>query len=382
MGDSIAKYLKKENLQSFTAWSIYFFINIIFCVKYNPVSAIEPLYIIVIYPLIVYAIYKITSYKNIQQQNYFFILISILILAAVVFLMNYLDKYSIKVDRWSALSFWSESLKNGIFPYSTYTHLGNAATPSPVWQLFHFPFHLLGDTFYGDIFCLIVFWVFLFFNRRKLNIGAFILLLALSPCFWWEMAVRSDLLCNMLLAYVFLSSLFYYSKFWNKHIYLAGLIVGLFLCTKMLVAIPLFLYFFPKFLTFKTKEKLIFAAIVIVAAIVPFMPFMIGESSILNHPEYNPMMTQSRQGSVWVVLVGAILIIFSSLKWKTMRDCFFLSGVFLFLLILTVGIRIMLNYDFHFIIFEDEFDKSYFNVSIPFFLFCICEIRKSRLKGI
>jgi hypothetical protein len=318
----------------------------------------------------VLGIFKLTQYKSMRDNKYFFAGIACCILLLAALLMNYIDKYSVEVDRWSALAFWSENLKNGIFPYGTPTHMGGYASPYPVWQLFHFPFHLLGDTAYGQLFCLAVFFVFLYLNKKRVNSGTFILLLALSPGFWWEMSVRSDLLCNMLLVYLFLSSMFYY-QFWQKHIYLVAVITGLFLCTKMLVAIPLFLFIFPNFLRLDVKKKGWFALWVIVGLVVPFLPFLFGSHGILNHPEYNPILQQTRQGNSWVVLLLAILIIYASLKWKTMRDCFFFSGIFLFALILSVGMEITLFNDIHYTFFGDEFDVSYFNVSIPFFLFCV-----------
>jgi len=370
-------FFKKSNLQTVAAWSFYFLINIIFCVKYNPIPEIKPLYIVFLYPAIVYGIYKLTTYKGIQKKNFFFIVIACVTVGFTAFLMSHIDKYSIEVDRWSALSFWSENLKNGVYPYGSLTHLDHRASPYPVWQFFHFPFHLLGDTGYAQLFCLAVFFVFLFLNRNRINIGGFILLMVLSPGFWWEMCVRSDLLCNMLLVYIFLSSLFYYPG-WRKKIYGVGLITGLFLCTKMLVAIPLFLYIFPYFLKLKSKEKVGFALITAAGAIVPFLPFLIGENSILNHPEYNPMLQQTYQANRWVVIVGLVLVVLASLKWKTMKDCFFLAGLFLFLLIFSVGVEIWIGNNLHYTIFGDEFDISYFNVSVPFFLFCINELISPR----
>lgn len=364
----------KDKWLTIIAWSMYFIVNLVFCIKYNPVAEIKPLYIIVLYPLIVLGIYKLTTYKDIQLKKYFYLITAFFILLLAILLMANIDKYSVDVDRWSALAFWSENLKNGLYPYGTPTHLGGYASPYPVWQLFHFPFHLMGDTGYGQIFCLLVFFIFLFAKRNRVNAGGFILLMALSPGFWWEMSVRSDLLCNMLLVYIFLSYMFYYPQ-WEKYKYWIGLLIGLFLCTKMLVAIPLFIYFFPKWLTFKTKEKIGFALVVILGLVGPFIPLLFGENSILYHPEYNPILQQTRQGNIWIVVVGFILILTSSLTWKRMKVCFFLSGLFLFLLNFSVGVNIYLSSNLQYVIFGNELDVSYFNVSIPFLLFCINEIR-------
>jgi len=366
---------RTDHLQTGFAWTIYFFVNVIYCIKYNPFEGIHPLYFIVFYPLIVMGIYRLTAYTRIQQKNIFFLIAACTILLFALFLWHYIDRWSVNVDRWSALAFWSENLKNGNYPYGTPTHLGNRASPFPVWQLFHFPFYLLGDTAYGQLFCLLIFFASLFHWRTKINIGGIVVLLALSPGFWWEIVVRSDLLCNMLLLFVFLTAQFYNSTFWDKHKILTAAITGLFLCTKLLVAIPLALLFFPKFMKFNTRDKTLFALTVIACFFLPFIPFLVGEYSILNHPEYNPFIQQTCQGSVLTVAIGGVLLLIAALAWHRMRDMYFFAGLFLFALILTVGIRIALKNGWDTIIFEDEFDKSYFNVCVPFFLFVIHEFK-------
>jgi hypothetical protein len=357
--------------QKIVAWVVYFFINIVFCIKYNPVDGIHPIVFLIFYPLIVIVFYRIAVYLRILHKEYFFLTITIAILLIALFLWFYIDRWSVQVDRWSALAFWSENLKNGNFPYGTPTHLGGYASPFPVWQLFHFPFHLLGDTAYGQLFCLLVFFVSLYHWRTKINTGGFMILLALSPAFWWEIAVRSDLLCNMLLLFVFLLAQFYNSGFWKKHKIFTASMVGLFLCTKLLVAFPLFLYFFPGFLKFNIKDKIVFALTTIVWFIIPFLPFLFGEQGLLNHPEYNPFFQQTRQGNVWFIATGCVFMVSASCVWKRMKDLYFLSGLSLFALILTVGIRIGLKNGWSTLIVEDELDKSYFTVCIPFFLYVI-----------
>ncbi|MCL1932948.1 MAG: hypothetical protein FWF53_03915 [Candidatus Azobacteroides sp.] len=362
---------RTELLQTGIVWAVYFFVNVIFCIKYNPFEAIKPLYLLIFYPLIVIGIYKITTYIRIQQKNYFFLFLAFAVLVFALFLWHY-------INHWSALAFESENLKSGKFTYEIPSHLGGYESSFPVWQLFYFPFYLFGDTAYGQWFCLLIFFIMLFCWRTRINIGGIILLLALSPGFWWEIAVRSDLLCNMLLLFVFLTAQFYYFAYWDKHKLLAAAITGFFLCTKMLVAIPLFLYFFRKFFKYTTKEKIGFASVVFVCFFIPFLPFLFGEADILNHPEYNPLFLQSRQGSAPIVAVGCILLLGAAFVWKRMKDLYFLAGAFLFALVLTTGIRIGLKNGWDSIIFEDEFDKSYFNVCIPFFLFFIHEVKKRK----
>ncbi|MDR1403762.1 MAG: hypothetical protein LBJ60_08695 [Tannerellaceae bacterium] len=367
----------KDKVTTILSWTVYLFVNLIFCIKYNPFGGSAVWYILVAYPALVWGAFRLTRYKNMRQSKYFFMLVAAFILALAFLLMRFIDKYTVDVDRWSALAFWSENLKNGLFPYGTPTHRGGYASPYPVWQLFHFPFHLLGDTGYGQLFCLFVFFLFLYVNSARLNGGGFILLLALSPGFWWEASVRSDLLCNMLLLYLFVSSLFY-CRLQARHSYAVAIAAGLFLCTKMLVAIPLFLFLFPYFLRLPGRKKFCFALLVAAGATVPFLPFLFGEQGLLNHPEYNPILQQTRQGNTGVAALLSALIVWASFKWKSRRDYFFLSGLFLFLLIASVGIEITWRANLAYTLFGDEFDVSYLNVSIPFFLFCINEKKACR----
>jgi len=372
-----------DSLKVGIAWTVYFFVNVIFCIKYNPFEAIHPLLIVISYPLIVFGIYKITVLIRVQQQNYFFLILGFAIVILALFLWHYIDRWSVDVDRWSALAFWSESLLNGQYNFGSHTHLGGYASPLPVWQLFHFPFYLLGDTAYGQLFCLLIFFVFLFCWRTRLNIGGITLLLALSPGFWWEIAVRSDLLFNMLLLFVFLTAQFYYSAFWDKHKILTGAIVGLFICTKLFVVIPLFLFFFPRFLKYNMKEKIGFAITVIVCFSIPFIPFLFNENSILSNEKYNPFILQLCQGNDWqscqmnilLLAIGSILLVIFAFMWKQIRELYFMTGLFLFALILAVGIYWGTQIGWSSVVLGDKFDKSYFNICIPFFLFFIHEIK-------
>ena len=82
-----------------------------------------------------------------------------------------------------------------------------------------------------------------------------------------------------------------------------------------------------------------------------------------------------------IVVLGFILLLIAAIKWKRMKDMYFLAGAFLFMLVLTIGIRIGLKNGFDTVISGDEFDKSYFNVCIPFFLFIIHEIKKKKFDS-
>jgi hypothetical protein len=152
--------------------------------------------------------------------------------------------------------------------------------------------------------------------------------------------------------------------------------------------VPLCLYFVTRFLKFNTKDKVLFALTTIAGFTIPFLPFLFGDHSFLNHPEYNPFIVQfcqskaweSCQINVWFAVLGVIILVYASFKWQRMKDLFFLSGLFLFALILAVGIRSGIRFGWHSVIFDPVFDKSYFSICIPFFLFYIHEMKKKTLN--
>ena len=127
---------------------------------------------------------------------------------------------------------------------------------------------------------------------------------------------------------------------------------------------------------------------VIICFSVPFLPFLSGEHSFLKHPEYNPFLLQMCQGNdwnnckivVWFFIIGSFLIVFASFMWKRMNDLYFLAGLFLFMLVLAAGIRYGFRDGLNSVLFDAKFDKSYFNVCIPFLLFYINEIKKRQFS--
>lgn len=341
-------------LQTGIAWAIYFLINLVFCIKYNPSEAIHPLYILVLYPVIVIGIYKTTAYLRIQQKNYFFLTLAFVIFLFSFFLLNYTGYLMDYAGRWPVFAGRSDGLK-------------------------------ICGAGYLQLFCLLIFLISLFCWRTKINIGGILLLFALSPAFWREIAVRSDSLCIMLLVFVFITFHFYYPAFWNKHKTLSAVIAGLFLCTELLVAVPLLLYFFRLLSKYSAKERTLFVLTVLACFFVLLLPFLFGEQGgLLKHLEYHSFILQLYHGNslqfykmnIWLLGLGFILLLYAAFAWKQMRDMYFLAGLFLFLFILAAFIHTGIKDGFYSSIFEAKSDLSSFNVCIPYFLFYIHEMKK------
>ena len=100
---------------------------------------------------------------------------------------------------------FNSALLDGRFPYLERTHLGSQLWGLPVAYLVGLPFQWLGDVGYlqAAVFAGFVF-VCARLYARDFDVVGPLVLLAASPAFLWEVAVRSDLLSNALLAAVFL----------------------------------------------------------------------------------------------------------------------------------------------------------------------------------
>ena len=179
-----------------------------------------------------------------------FALFCIVALAGMLAMQLAIDPYSLQVDRWSALHFPIQNLLHGIYPYGATTHLGGNASPFPVWQVLHIPFYLLGNV---GLSFFVAAGLFLWSSRKVLGperAAAIGLLLVSSVGVWYEAAVRSDLITNMLLVASFAClCLPRLSDEWaGRHGWQLAVAVGLLACTRVIVLLPLGLLFFPHLL--------------------------------------------------------------------------------------------------------------------------------------
>ncbi len=155
-----------------------------------------------------------------------------------------IDPWSIKVDRWSALTGPISYLLAGKYPYMAPTHLGGFASPFPVWQVIHIPFYLLGNVALSFFVALILFIYTLYKTSGVSYIGIAALMLT-SPAVWHEAIVRSDLFTNMMLVAsvtVFMYKALTTDNTWLERHWLAVAVVcGLLLSTRLFAAVPLFI---------------------------------------------------------------------------------------------------------------------------------------------
>lgn len=305
------------------------------------------------------------------KEIYFKVLtfgILLLIISGIVFLLVSIDPYSVRVDRWSAVTFFLDSLLQGNYPYAAHTHVSSSNFPSPfpIWYVINFPFYLLGDVGYGLI-AFIIATTILVWNLLKSYKGTFLFLLffALSPAYWWEVLVRSDSLSNAFL--VFGMIVWFYTRgFTLKENFLTAVVIcGIAAATRLSAVLPLALFFFKPYTGLDLKHKIFFPAVILLFVFIAFSPFIFWEDGIFF--QRNPFMSQTSVGSSYILLSMVILGIFMALRIDNLGKFFLLVQVFMFVFILASQIGLIVTRGIQGSIFADStYDISYFSLLLPY----------------
>ncbi|HEY5588726.1 MAG TPA: hypothetical protein VIK86_07205 [Candidatus Paceibacterota bacterium] len=356
---------------------LFLFINCLFVAKYTSRLGVHPLVFIVIYILLALTVWWLFTKKkdriiSANAKTLYFLTLSFVILG--ILLLNYtIDPMKLQVDRWSAIHNFIHNLFNGVYPYAAHTHLGGYGSPFPVWQVFHIPFYLLGNVGLGMLFSVVFLSVFLIWLFKDYYIALVaIVLLAISPAFWYEVAVRSDLIYNFI--FCFIAVAFIHKKKYsiqNQALGL-GLMCGLFLSTRFSIVIPFAIYLLPDFIRSDIKQKLVFGIVTILIFIISFLPFIFWNYNTFLFSEYNPFILQTRQGTLLEVLIIAFLGIYLSTKWKeNISNCYSYISITLIVLVSVTFIHRMISDNFNNGLFDSAYDITYFNMALPFIIFSL-----------
>jgi hypothetical protein len=355
---------------------IYVFVNSLFLFKYaTRINFFSPEIIFVSYLFFISVFFllcnHITIHSNFQKVLLVFLLVFISIL--IVFIQNKINPANINVDRWSAINNFILNLLHGISPYSAQTHLGGYGSPFPVWQIFHLPFFLLGDIALAMVFCFLCFIITIkwFTDSNKVALSSLFMLI-LSPAFWYEVFVRSDLMYNFLCVLIALLIIRKLNINIQSNAVKLGIICGFFLSTRFSIFIPFALYFFYEFKSINFKKKIIFLSIILLVFILTFLPFAIWDFNSLFLSRHNPFILQTSQSSGIEIIIVLFLIIYFSLRAKSNFNLTvsYISITIFILVGLTFLIRAF-NNKFIWSIFSSAYDISYFNMALPFTIFSL-----------
>lgn len=364
---------------NFIQFLLFLLINNLFVAKYA--SRITPYYpiLMAIYTSAVILVYIVTVKKNIELKKLpvktTYITLTLISLIGIFTLLHLINPYSVKVDRWSAIHNFLQNLFSGQYPYAARTHLGGYGSPFPVWQFFHIPFYLLGDVglampFAFALMSIMLVWLFNSYKQALL----FLSYLIISPAFWYEAAVRSDLLYNMILCFLSICILYKKNIRIADHYVLIAILCGLFLSTRLPIVIPFSLYLLPDFFKSNIKAKLIFILVAAAIFVISFLPLVFWNSNMLFFFKYNPFILQTRQGSVWETIIVATAGIYLSTKWKDIKTCFFYTSTTLIVLVvLSIAYRMYKSGNVD--LFSTAYDITYFNMALPFIIFILAQTK-------
>ena len=365
-----------------TQWQLilYLFVNILFIFKYLTRTEISVPLITVLYISgilgFVYLYFKWSPKVSEKLFKYSsFVLLSITLILIAVGLL-YIDPYTVRVDRWSAVSFYLEGLFNGEYPYGIHTHVSetNFPSPFPLWHVINIPFYLLGDVGIGLIFFLIITFVTvkIYFNSYR-KAFLFLVLLILSPAYWWEVAVRSDSLSNGFLVLTFI--LWYTKKGYSvdKNFWLTIILCGIIASTRLSSVLPVALFLFAQYIQTNWLKKILFPLSILAFVLVVFMPFVLwtidGTYVFFTR---NPFMSQTSVGNPVFLIIMIVAGIIFALKWKNTDEYFEYAASFMFIFMAGSQLSLIMTRGISGSFFTDStYDLSYFTLYLPYTLMAL-----------
>jgi len=355
---------------------IYIAINSLFIYKYGLRTPFSPIAIFVVYLLVIitsiYLFKKFSSFlSEITYKRLTWFALT-LVIACIGFLIYKIDPLSVRVDRWSAVSYFLDALFQSKYPYAAHTHVSttNFPSPFPIWYVINLPFYLLGDMGYG-----LIFFLFLYLYAIKMVFNSYkyvfmsILLLVLSPAYWWEVLVRSDSLSNGILVFAILL-LIYKKKFTiEKQFILMIVLCGIIACTRLSAVIPVVLFLFRPYIGLNLKMKILFPIGIIVFMLLCFAPFIFWDTNTWVFFERNPFMSQTSVGNVYILIAMVALGIYVSFRWKNLIDFNYFTAIFIFIFISLSQLSLIFNNPESFSFTTDSnVDISYFTLSLPYLI--------------
>lgn len=354
---------------------VFLLINSFFILKYVPRLGINPLVIWALYLIFILAIFiffykylAIASEKKIRIIYWSVLVLALIGIGAILYII---DPYTLRIDRWSALSFFWDSFLEGQYPYAAHTHLRiNSFTSSfPVWLGINFPFYLMGDVGYELLFFLVITAIairYYFGSYRKAFF--FLFLLLLSPAYWYEVGVRSDSLSNGLFVFMIILWFIKTNRTLANSFLLSILLCSAVASTRFSAVIPIALFLFQPYLHLSLKQKIIFPLSIIGIAFLFLAPFIFWDTNTWIFFRHNPFMAQTGNGNIYYLMIMIILGVFFAMRWKNTSQLFAYISIFMFVFMLGSQFVSIITAG-HGNLFSDAIsDISYLTLALPYCL--------------
>lgn len=362
---------KNKNLVKLVAYIPFLCINLLFVLKYSQRIVSDYFLIGIIYILASLAILYFLGpiITSLKKQNIWLFVSLALILTMAGVLQSVVDPYQLQVDRWSAIHFFLRELLQGNYPYMAGTHLGGYGSPFPVWQLFHLPFYLLGNVGLSILFVSAVF-IYSVYKLYSAKTALYVwVLLLISPAYWYEIIVRSDLITNILLSATIVMWLKNKQVKLSENIIPLACLIGVMASTRFISIIPIVALYGYSFLKLSFRQQITFVSLILTIFVLTFLPFIFWNGESLLFFEYNPFVLQTRQGSPLILLLFAIVAVFSVIyASKKGVSLYLLVAYLLSFLVVTAFVEKMILNDAWEKLFSPMFDITYLSVALPFYV--------------
>ena len=316
---------------------------------------------------------KSSATQEPSRLKWVYISLATFTVAAIITLHQLVDPYQLQVDRWSAIDHFLQRLLTGEYPYLAQTHLGGYGSPFPVWNIFHLPFFIAGNIAIGmTVMVLILVSSLKKLTGSYLHATIYLVLLVMSPAFWYEVAVRSDLIYNFILCFLLCGWWYKRDISAESSPWFTGIISGLILSTRLSVIIPFFIFLFSGVVKSGWKQRFQFVGSGAGVFILSFLPFIVWDADSLIFFEYNPFVLQTRQGSPYELIVLFSMLIPLSLMWKQnfSRFSFYTTLTVVTFVSVTFLHRMIID-DFNSGLFSSRYDITYFTMALPFVLYSV-----------
>lgn len=358
------KQARIEFLLRVAALAAYVFINLLILSKYSvrygaPVFLSCSAYVAVLAGA-VWIVARDAVLKFLAPDIRYFLMVGILSVGLALFL-SYFNPGEIRVGRYPAINGWLQDLFSGTYPYGTKTH------PSgfPVLFLVALPFYWIGDTGLWQIasFAVFAFTLSRWFPKRRV-LG--VLLLAGSPAFLYEVAVRSDVFSNMVLVLLYLQLVIPITSTQSmRKVFAVGLLGGLILSTRAVVTLT-YAVLFLRAARVDLRRSLVLASGWAMAFTASILPFLLWNTDVFLAS--GPFVIQSSYLPFPVILGLSMLSLMAGRLISVDRDIVPASSAVLFLAVGAAFAFSIVEHGWAAAIYSDKFDISYFMIPLPFVL--------------
>ncbi len=352
---------------------IYNFINLLFVYKYSIMATPHNLAACLVYAVITNLLFVILYFRSTRgpyrgRSGGSTVVLTVSIAIVLFVVMRQIAPPMTEVARSPAVHQWIVRFFQGEFPYNAETR----PSALPFLFILSIPFYLVGEAGLLQITAFMVFSAILLLNplRKKVDWGASILLLMISPVFLYELVVSSDLFSNMILLLLFGVLLEKSTAREPGPLFalLLGAAGGLVLATRMIV-LPVYILLLVHHLRVRRE----YFAWLIGGSLLGFVtitaPFLFWDE--LFFLESGPFAIQSSYISAWTIVPIVLLTVLEACRVRSLMQVFSSSAIVLFVAVFIPFLHSLALEGWQGVIFEDRFDISYFAFCLPFLIVSI-----------